>query len=267
MKLSMPCNDCLQGRAPETWPRLAERPRLVGEILDGGVVHSRCEQDHAVTFFLNEPAFELTFELSALALLDGYYRESVLGFTTALERLYVFAAKFIAARRGLPTDVFALAWKKINRAERQLGAFLALYALEMTEPCDLKSIDRFTELRNHVAHEGLIPPRDQVLEYGAAALDFIHRTLRELLGTELSEAQERGIALAFQIAVEERKTREAPPPGARVAHLARFETMVGLKTPFAWREGAFLDRLERLRLQRPELYATELEAADEKPKE
>jgi hypothetical protein len=262
MRLSMPCDQCLQELPPETWPPVEQRPALVGEVLDGGVVHSRCEKGHAVTFFLNEPAFELMFEFAALALLDGYYREAVLGFTTAIERLYAFVAKFIAARRGLPTDVFGEAWRKINRAERQLGAFLALYALEMKRPCDLAAIDRFTELRNRVAHEGVIPMREQALKYGTAALDMIHRTLRELFGSDVFEGEKRGIGLAFKIAAEERRSQVAPPQGARVAHLVRFETIVALKVPSAWGEGVFPERLEHLRVHRPRFYAVEPGADD-----
>lgn len=245
MKLTIACPFCSPSSSGDTL--------AVGEILDGGIVHARCEDGHAVTYALNEPAFELMFEFAALALLDGYYREAVLGFTTSLERFYAFAAKMIAARHGTPSEVFGQAWKKINRAERQLGAFLALYALEMKRPCDLKAVEKFTNLRNEVAHEGVIPTREDALAYGEAALEFLHRMLRELVGDNFHAAAKR-MGEASAIAVEERG-QVAPPSGSMLIHLARFQTMVGLKTPTEWRPGVFAERLEMLRETRDNWYA------------
>src|ERR1019366_1551112 len=99
---------------------VVDGPRLVGEILEGGLVEASCGNGHQVTYLLNEPAFELIFEMASLALLDGYYREAVLGFTTALERFFEFYVAEVCRRAGVDAKTYASASKTVHLAERQL---------------------------------------------------------------------------------------------------------------------------------------------------
>jgi hypothetical protein len=109
MKIAMFCTRCINAVPAEerTLKTEGEAPRRIGDVLEGGVVHATCAKGHAVTYVLNEPLFDLMFDMAALAFLDGYYRETVLGLTTALEgrrsssrTLGAFGERFPLPRRS-----------------------------------------------------------------------------------------------------------------------------------------------------------------------
>ena len=85
---------------------------------------SICPSGHHIHVALGNQKFELLFESAALALLDGYRREAIAGFSSALERFYEFYIQVIVHKNMIFGDSFSKTWKELSsRSERQLGAF------------------------------------------------------------------------------------------------------------------------------------------------
>ena len=167
MKLLMPCMECFQelGQPTNEFASL--------EFRDDGRYEICCSRGHKSVTVLQQQKFEILFDIGANAILDGYYRESVSSFTSSLERFYEFGLKVLCKKRGMKTGVFLNAWKQVsNQSERQLGAFLFLWASEFGEvPKLLNSND--VGFRNSVIHKGKIPSKEEALEYGNTILTII----------------------------------------------------------------------------------------------
>lgn len=150
------------------------------EVQDSGFHKLTCKHGHKTATCLQALRFEVLSELAANAIADGYYREAISSFTSALERFYEFYATVICRQRKLDPIVFAETWKHVSRqSERQFGAFLFLYALERNEKPPVLN-PKLVELRNDVVHKGLIPNRQQAMAYGQAVIDLIAPIIAQL---------------------------------------------------------------------------------------
>ncbi len=69
-------------------------------------------------------------------------------------------------------------WKQAHLSERQLGAFIALYTLDVGEPPKLLNAS-LVKFRNQVIHQGRIPTRAEALKYGQGVLDIIRSLISE----------------------------------------------------------------------------------------
>lgn len=120
------------------------------------------------------------FEIGANAIIDGYYRESVSSFAASLERFYEFYANVIFIKFNISKSVYEKTSDLMSRySERQLGAFVALYALEnKTAPILLNT--KNVEFRNRVIHRGTIPTKEEAINYGSVVLDTIRPVLSSL---------------------------------------------------------------------------------------
>jgi hypothetical protein len=121
-------------------------------LQDDGLYDVICPEGHQTTVRLANEKFELLFDSSGLALLDGYLYEAVSSIAVALERFREFYIRVIALKHlgGKESGMERLArilsigeafgpleqtWKKVKQqAERQYGAFLFLYLLETGKP-------------------------------------------------------------------------------------------------------------------------------------
>lgn len=65
-------------------------PVPVAQLADDGRYEITCEKEHRSVVILNNIKFELLFEIGLNATVDGYYREVVSSFASALERFYEF---------------------------------------------------------------------------------------------------------------------------------------------------------------------------------
>jgi hypothetical protein len=174
MKVRIVCFDCARdsgGPPPDT---------LEGDILDEGFVHFRCPNGHEKQQVFHEPLFDLMFTLAVFALIDGYYREAVIGFTSALERFFEFFVHVVARRSNVTATEYHVTRGHIRFAERQYGAFCICYLLAVGRHFDFREIDAKKKLRNETAHEGYIPTREEALNYAELAWREIRAALREL---------------------------------------------------------------------------------------
>jgi hypothetical protein len=145
-----------------------------------GLYNVKCSQGHITPTILQQTKFEVLFEIGVNAIADGYFREAISSFAAALERFFEFYVSMVFKERGVEEKLFDKTWKQINsQSERQLGAYLFLYALhEGTEPLYLKQ--QFVEMRNQVVHKGKFPQRDEAIRFGNAVLAIINPTIRNL---------------------------------------------------------------------------------------
>ncbi len=150
------------------------------ELQDSGLYSMECRHGHKSIIAVQEQKFEMLFELGANAIVDGYYREAVTSFTSALERFYEFYIELICSMRGIESEAFNTAWKTVAKlSERQFGGYLFLYLYEAGKPPPLLP-KAAIELRNSVVHNGKIPSREETLQFGQSILDVITPVLSEL---------------------------------------------------------------------------------------
>ena len=96
-------------------------------------------------------------------------REAISSFAASVERFFEFSLRVLSRNRQVPPQIFDVVWRVVSKqSERQLGAFVFLYAASFAEEPHILS-NRMTELRNDVIHRGKLPDQKQVLEFGDAA--------------------------------------------------------------------------------------------------
>lgn len=143
------------------------------ELRENNLYYLKCDLGHETVTCLQNQRFEVLFELAANAVLDGYYREAVLSFTSSLERFYEFYLQVISVKHGIPQEKYNKAWKEIkDKSERQLGAYINTYVLESGEPPALLP-DKKSHFRNEVVHQGRIPTRDEAIEFGQEVRNLV----------------------------------------------------------------------------------------------
>jgi hypothetical protein len=121
----------------------------------------------------------MLFEIAVNAISDGYYREAVMSFAASMERYFEFAIRVIASAT-VPLTAIDNAWNIVSQqSERQLGAYVFVYALEYKEHPVILS-NKMTEIRNNVAHKGSIPERGEVIAFGNAVYEIIQKGVQQL---------------------------------------------------------------------------------------
>jgi len=150
------------------------------ELCDNDMYELTCPAGHKTTTMLQQQRFELLFEIGANAILDGYYREAVLSFTSSLERFYEFSIRVFSKKSSGSGELFKKCWKKVdNQTERQLGAFIFLWATNFNEVPNLL-LDDQVKFRNAVIHKGKIPSKDKAIELGNIILGIVRPTMMKL---------------------------------------------------------------------------------------
>ena len=174
MRLMITCMRCQQefGKPSNEFDRF--------EFRDDGRYERTCSLGHTTTTILQQQKFEVLFEIGAYAILDGYYRDAVLSFSTSLERFYEFAIRVFLESNSKSDKLFQDCWKKVaSQSERQLGAFIFLWAHHFNKQPELPSKSQ-VGIRNGVVHKGKIPTREEAVKYGDAALADLRPMLAAL---------------------------------------------------------------------------------------
>ncbi len=178
---------------PFTCTRCAEEgiagyPTGYVDLSDDGKHEVQCERGHRFYVILQNPKYELLMDSGALALGDGYYREAVASFAAALEAFWGFYVRAVARKLGAPEDTIPRLRKELKLSERRRGA-VSLTHLALTKtnyaPGDDKVSAQLgkrtpTGFRNEVVHEGVFPPRDEAVAYGAWVYETILDGIAEL---------------------------------------------------------------------------------------
>lgn len=170
MKVWLTCHKCSE----ELGNGLLASYRV--DIIDSHLHEFTCVKGHKNRYYLQTIKYQLIFESSFRALVEGYYLEAVLGFTASLERFFEFFCKFACHKHGLDAQEFKKIWKQVsNQSERQYGTFLFLYGIEEMHCFDYKlfEMDKQKTFRNDVIHKGYLPTEDETVDYGERVFKLI----------------------------------------------------------------------------------------------
>lgn len=184
MRLLIPCMQCFQefGKPTEEFSHV--------EFRDDGRYEIQCSFGHETTTILQQQKFEVLFDIGAHAIIDSYYREAVSSFTSSLERFYEFSLRVFLENSSKSDALFQSSWKRVvSQSERQLGAFVFLWASNFKEPPELLS-NAQVSFRNDVIHKGKIPTRDEAIKYGNSVLSVLRPkmlAIRERFPEEVSK--------------------------------------------------------------------------------
>jgi hypothetical protein len=149
-------------------------------IVDGPTCEAKCDNGHIMLSFFQNRRFEILFEMGAIAIIDGYFREAVSDFTASIERFLEFYVRFSMWDRGVSEPVVSPTWKEVsNQSERQLGAFLFLYALDYNRPANYLD-SKTVNFINSVIHKGYIPKMDETVEFGNKVLAYLRPKVHDL---------------------------------------------------------------------------------------
>jgi len=175
VRILVPCMQCFQefGKPTEELSHV--------EFRDDGRYEIKCSFGHETTTVLQQQKFEILFDIGAYAILDGYYREAVSSFTSSLERFYEFALRVFLEKDSKSDKLFQSCWKKVgSQSERQLGAFVFLWASNFNDAPDILSNPQVS-FRNDVIHKGRIPTRDEAIQYGDSVLNVLRPKMLAML--------------------------------------------------------------------------------------
>ncbi len=212
MKISLTCPVCfnilVEAGGASNWG-----PQFDVALGDTPIYEGTCPNGHAVRQIIANPKFELLFESGVRALQDGYFREAVSSFASALERFYEFLMQshFVDENSHKLPETFSATWKTLSKqSERQIGAFSMLYLLEFGTPAPLIDVKFVRSLkvdlgvdgndpvnfRNIVVHQGYVPKREQAIAYGEIVNRYVHDMLVKYClqgrGHKLNSAQLSG---------------------------------------------------------------------------
>lgn len=153
----------------------------VSRPADDGKYEVHCAAGHISTVIVDNVKFELLFELGLNALVDGYPREAVSSFASALERFYEFYWRVVATFHSIPTEHAGGAWKVVaKQSERQLGMYVTA-GLLLTKMCPpLLNPNQEVKFRNNVIHGGYIPTIDEAVAFGDVVMRLINDSLTTL---------------------------------------------------------------------------------------
>lgn len=175
MKILVMCMQCFaeQGQ-PSTELFLAD-------YFDEGIAHIRCAAGHETAVLVQNPKFEVLMQSGATALLQGFTYEACASFSAALERFYEFALRVFCKAQSVTNDLYSTMFKGMkNQSERQLGAFMLVYALEFSKPYNVNDIKvgnkNLSEFRNNIVHKGYIPKLEEAHDYCSRVYEIIFDT-------------------------------------------------------------------------------------------
>ncbi|MBK9639358.1 MAG: hypothetical protein IPO63_16735 [Bacteroidetes bacterium] len=188
IKVSAFCNECKKD---------SENDEIFGidgivEFNDENWYTLTCVKGHLCHTKIQAHKYELLFDQGALAIIDGYSKESVSSFSSSLERFIEYFLKIITIHHSVTFENFVKTWKLLARqSERQLGSFYFAQSCEWKEVTFLLD-EKKTNFRNNVIHQGYIPSTSEAIEYGEYVLKFIIHVIKKLKETH-PEAYRKGI--------------------------------------------------------------------------
>lgn len=161
-------------------------------VLDHGIYKVNCSNNHTDSrVILRNINFEILFDYSINALADGYYREAVSSFTSAMERFFEFFIKVVLKASGSDFVDIDKTWKLIsNQSERQLGAYIILYTQTFSESPKLLSNNKEVPFRNSVIHKGYIPKKEEAVQFGEKVMNIMESSLIKLKKKYPKEVEE-----------------------------------------------------------------------------
>jgi len=155
-----------------------EVPVPISSLSDNGQYKVECEKGHVSTVILDNIKFELLFEMGLNAIVDGYTREAVSSFSSALECFYAFYWHVVMRHFDIPAEQANATWKPLSKlSERQVGAYST--AVNLLTKCAPKLLNpnKQVPFRNNVIHNGYVPRKEEAISFGEDVMELINPDL------------------------------------------------------------------------------------------
>ena len=187
MKIKLFCQECFQSfvtnstSIDEAAFREANFFQTAQDITDNNIMEFCCNAGHKNYCFIQNPKYELLYDMGYSAYKDGYYREACLDFAASIERFHEFCLYVMLLQNEHETiSNLEKMWAQISKqSERQYGAFIVLYTKVMGGP-PRGQVNKYLEFRNNVTHKGTIPSKEETFDYAKYVSDYIGEIYRSL---------------------------------------------------------------------------------------
>ena len=184
-----------------------EVPVPVSRLSDNGQYEIHCGKGHVSTVVLDNVKFELLFEMGLNAIVDGYPREAVSSFASALERFYEFYWRVAMHHFDMSKEHIEKAWKPLSKlSERQIGAYSTATTLLTKEAPSLLNPNKHVPFRNKVIHNGYVPTEEEAISFGDTVkqlidddLDKLRQLAADSLESVYQELSPRNILTAIDV--------------------------------------------------------------------
>jgi hypothetical protein len=158
-----------------------EVPLPVSRLSDDGMYETCCAKGHISKVILDNIKFELLFEIGLNAIVDGYPREAVSSFASALERFYEFYWRVVMCHLSITNDQVEATWKSLSKfSERQIGAYATSVNLLTKASPKLLNPNKEVPFRNNVIHNGYVPSEEEAISFGDVVMQLIKDDLDKL---------------------------------------------------------------------------------------
>lgn len=176
------CPRCAQEAKENIKNNIAfEVPVPVSTLSDDGKYEVHCKRGHRSKVILDNIKFELLFEMGLNAIIDGYYRESISAFSSALEKYYEFYWHVVMNHNKISKDKINDTWKPLSKySERQIGAYSTAVILLKKSTPRLLNPNKEIKFRNRVIHDGYVPTEDESVSFGDRVMSIINEDLSDL---------------------------------------------------------------------------------------
>ena len=179
MRILLSCMECAMERGPQN----AVYARV--PVNDDKYFEYVCPNGHHNRFLVQEPRYEILFELGVNAIMDGYYREAVSSIAASLERSQEHMLRLFLKETGrTDAKIGKLFKRELKYTERQAGAFAAIWVSRFGELPLTPDENTDVRLRNAAVHRGAIPSLEEVLQYSDRMLSDIYSNRQKTRGTK-----------------------------------------------------------------------------------
>lgn len=156
-------------------------PVPLTRLSDSGEYEVKCGKGHISSVILDNVKFELLFEMGLNAIVDGYPREAVSSFASALERFYEYYWRVVMEHQGIIKDAIDSSWKPLSKmSERQVGAYVTAATILTKTPPDLLNTNKEAPFRNKVIHNGYVPTNEEAISFGNVIMTLLNNDIEKL---------------------------------------------------------------------------------------
>jgi hypothetical protein len=184
MLLDLICFDCVMEQVKKGVPHTSEGVPILTpfeEVNNTGIYEVNCSKGHKSKTIIDNIDFEILFEYGLNAVADSYYREAVSSLTASMERYFEFFIRVVLRSSNIGFETIDKVWKNMSsQSERQLGAYIALYAQTFGEEPLLLNANKEVPFRNSVIHKGHIPTRKEAIDYGDSVMRIVETSLLKI---------------------------------------------------------------------------------------
>ena len=158
-----------------------EVPVPLSRLSDDDQYEVHCNKGHVSRVILDNIKFELLFEMGLNAIIDGYPREAVSSFASALERFYEFYWRVVMRHFDISKDQVNATWKPLSKfSERQVGAYVTAATILTKKVPTLLNANKEVPVRNRVIHNGYIPTSEEAISFGDVVMGLVNNDIEQL---------------------------------------------------------------------------------------